>query len=102
MSRSNERVSRRDFLEATSLSAAGLLLGSAGGPVLGAGSGANGQVNVGHIGAGSQGSGLIRNLAQVPNAKIVAMCDIFPPNLKKGAELAGTQPKTFTDYRKVI
>jgi predicted dehydrogenase len=101
MTRSKEKVSRRNFLEATSLGAAGLLL-TQGGPVLGLGRGANGTVNVGHIGAGGQGTSLLRNLAQVPNAKITAMCDIFPPNLKKGVELSGGQPKTYTDYRKLI
>jgi predicted dehydrogenase len=101
MTRSKENVSRRNFLEATTLSAAGLLLTS-GSPILGAARGANSQVNVGHVGAGGQGSGVVRNLAQVPNAKITAMCDIFPPNLKKGVDLAASQPKTFTDYRKMI
>jgi predicted dehydrogenase len=101
MTRSKEKVSRRNFLEATTLSAAGIMLTS-GSPTFGAVRGANGQVNVGHIGAGGQGNSLIRNLAQVPNAKITAMCDIFPPNLKKGVELAGSQPKSFTDYRKLI
>jgi predicted dehydrogenase len=30
------------------------------------------------------------------------MCDIFEPNLSKGVNLAGSQPKTFTEYRKLI
>jgi predicted dehydrogenase len=101
MRRNKEKLSRRNFLETTTLGAAGLML-TANSPILGASRGVNGQVHIGHIGAGGQGSGLVRNLAQVPNAKIIAMCDIFPPNLKKGVELAGSQPQTFTDYRKMI
>src|SRR5215510_11955248 len=102
MTESKTKVSRRNFLETTTLSAAGLLLSSSNSAIFGAESGANDQVRIGHVGAGGQGSGLIRNLAQVPTARITAMCDIFEPNLKKGVELAGSQPKTFTDYRKMI
>jgi predicted dehydrogenase len=82
------------------LGAAGLMLGSSSGPAFALG--ANDRVNVGVIGAGSQGSSLIRSLATVPNSKITGMCDIFEPNLNKGVNLAGSQPKTFIEYRKLI
>ncbi len=100
MSESKAKLSRRDFLEATTLGAAGLMLGSS--SVAASILRANDRVNVGVIGAGSQGSSLIRSLATVPNSKITGMCDIFEPNLSKGVNLAGSQPKTFTEYRKLI
>ncbi|MEK6322160.1 MAG: Gfo/Idh/MocA family oxidoreductase [Acidobacteriota bacterium] len=101
MTESKGKLSRRGFLEATTLGAAGLMLGSSG-PALGTAWRANERVNAGVIGAGVQGSSLIRDLATVPNARISAMCDIFEPNLKKGVGLAGSEPKTYTDYRKLI
>jgi len=100
MSESKAKLSRRDFLEATTLGAAGLMLGSSRVPAFALG--ANDRVNVGVIGAGSQGTSLIRSLATVPNSKITGMCDIFEPNLSKGVNLAGSQPKTFIEYRKLI
>jgi predicted dehydrogenase len=100
MSESKAKLSRRNFLEATTLGAAGLMLGSS--SVAASALRANDRVNVGVIGAGSQGSSLIRSLATVPNSKITGMCDIFEPNLNKGVNLAGSQPKTFTEYRKLI
>ena len=100
MSESKAKLSRRNFLEATTLGAAGLMLGSSRVPAFALG--ANDRVNVGVIGAGSQGSSLIRSLATVPNSKITGMCDIFEPNLSKGVNLAGSQPKTFIEYRKLI
>jgi predicted dehydrogenase len=100
MSEIKSKLSRRDFLEATTLGAAGLMLGSS--RVAGSALRANDQVNIGVIGAGSQGSSLIRSLATVPNSRITAMCDIFEPNLSKGVNLAGSQPQSFTDYRKLI
>jgi predicted dehydrogenase len=100
MSESKAKLSRRNFLEATTLGAAGLMLGSSSGAA--SAWRPNERVNVGVIGAGGQGSSLIRNLATVANSKIAAMCDIFEPNLNKGVNLAGSQPKTFTEYRKLI
>ncbi len=100
MSENKVKLSRRNFLEATTLGAAGLMLGSSRVPAFALG--ANDRVNVGVIGAGSQGTSLIRSLATVPNSKITGMCDIFEPNLSKGVNLAGSQPKTFIEYRKLI
>ncbi len=100
MSGSKARPSRRSFLEATTLGAAGLMLGPS--SARASAWRAIDRVNVGVIGAGGQGSSLIRSLATVPNSRITAMCDIFEPNLNKGANLAGSQPAKFTDYRKLI
>ena len=70
--------------------------------VLGNVKGANSQINIGMIGPGERGSGLVRALATLENVKIISICDIYEPNLKKGAQLAASQPKEFTDYRKII
>jgi len=96
MSLIDRKLSRRDFL-GTSLGAAALAAG-----VSKSALGANERVNVGVVGSGSQGGTLIRNLATVANARIIGMCDIFEPNLKRGVNLAGSNPVTFTDYRKLI
>jgi len=100
MSQNKVKLSRRNFLEATTLGATGLMLGSSRVPAFALG--ANDRVNVGVIGAGSQGTSLIRSLATMPDSKITGMCDIFEPNLSKGVNLAGSQPKTFIEYRKLI
>jgi predicted dehydrogenase len=100
MSEGKERISRRRFLAATSMSAAGMMLRSQ--PATASVLGANNTVNIGVIGAGGQGSSLIRNLATVPNAKITAICDIFEPNLTKGVSLSGSQPKQFVEYKRLM
>jgi len=100
MSEGKVGISRRRFLATTSISAAGLMFRSphANASILGS----NNQVNLGVIGAGGQGSSLIRNLATVPTAKITAICDIFEPNLTKGVSLSGGQPKGFVEYKKLM
>ena len=101
MNQLKRKLSRRSFIETSALGATGLMLAS-GSRSFGGILGANERVSAGVIGPGGQGSTLIRNFVSVPNARIVAMCDIFEPNLKKGVELAGTQPKTFVDYRQLL
>jgi len=93
------KMSRRKFIESTSVAAAGSMLSR---PIRGSVIGANDRVNIAVIGAGGQGSSLIRSLAQVPNALISHICDIFEPNRNKGVNLAGSQPKPITDYRKLL
>jgi predicted dehydrogenase len=98
MNRSKESLSRRNFLRTTARGATGVLLG-----VSGAFAGqASERLNIGHIGAGGQGGSLLRNLVQLPNARVAAVCDIFEPNLKRGLTLAGAEAKSFTDYRKLL
>jgi len=93
------KIPRRKFIEATSAATAGTLLSLR---IRGSVIGANDRVNIAVIGAGGQGSTLIRNLTQVPNSVITHICDIFEPNRNKGVNLAGSQPKPITDYRKLL
>src|SRR5437667_12821732 len=102
MTHKTVKLSRRNFLETTAAGAAGVMLSSSARSVLGNAKGANSQINIGMIGPGERGSGLVRALATLENVKIISICDIYEPNLKKGAQLAASQPKEFTDYRKII
>lgn len=53
------------------------------------------------IGTGSRGQYHIHNLKLFPHAQIVALCDIYEPNLKQAAELC-PEARLYTDYRKVL
>src|SRR5262245_1143907 len=99
---SKKRWSRREFLGATAVGASGAVLSGSGWRVLGATRGANDKVNMCVIGVGGQGTTLVRNLALIPTATITGICDIFEPNLKRAVGLSGGQPKTFSDYRKLL
>ncbi|MBI3650728.1 MAG: Gfo/Idh/MocA family oxidoreductase [Acidobacteria bacterium] len=102
MTEEKKNVSRRDFLGQTALVGAGLLVASSAHSVGATVKGANERVNVGFISPGNRGKELIRALVTVANAKIIAVCDIYEPNLNKGVALATGAPKTFTDYRKLL
>jgi len=53
------------------------------------------------IGTGSRGMYHINNLLKIPNAEIVAICDIYKPNLDQAAAVCPKAKKYF-DYREVL
>ncbi len=66
---------------------------------------ANGNGNPvawGMIGPGSRGLELLNQLSKIPTGRCVALCDIYPPNLKKGSEAIGGKPDTTDDYRRLL
>lgn len=56
---------------------------------------------IGIIGTGSRGQYHIHNLLNIPFAKIVALCDIYSPNLDAAAALV-PDARRYTDYHKLL
>jgi predicted dehydrogenase len=90
-------VTRRDFVKTAGAAAA---IVSA--PAIQKVRAASDQVQYGFIGTGSRGQYLLQHINQTDRGHCVAVCDVFEPNLNKGAEIAGTKPKTFKDYRELL
>lgn len=53
------------------------------------------------IGVGSRGQYHIHNLLEIPHARIVALCDVYKPNLDTAIALC-PGAKAYTDYRKLL
>jgi predicted dehydrogenase len=68
-------VNRREFSRAATAAAAAISI--APGRVLGA----NDQVRLGFIGVGNRGCQLLKGFSPQPDAKIVALCDVYEPYL---------------------
>ena len=64
--------------------------------------GANSKISYGFIGTGSRGQYLLKHLKGIDNGLCTAVCDLYQPNLDKGAETIGTNPKKFKDYRELL
>lgn len=96
-------VTRREFLKtaATTVAAASSLASLAAPGILSAQTSGN-PVRFGFIGSGTEGCTLLKFLATQPEGHCMGMCDIYPPNLKKGVETIGTNPDTYVDYRKML
>ena len=62
------------------------------------------NVNIGIIGCGGIANGKhMPGLAKVPNAKMIAFCDIIPERAEKAAKEYGTpDAKVYTDYKELL
>ena len=98
MSPKNEDVSRRDFVKTAGAATAAVVAV----PRIQKVKAANDQVQYGFIGTGSRGQYLLKHINETDRGHCVAVCDVYEPNLKAGAELARTNPKTFQDYRELL
>jgi predicted dehydrogenase len=87
-------ISRRDFVKTT---AAGLTALSAS-RVLGA----NERINVGLIGFGLIGRFHLAALKEQPDVQITAVCDVHRGRVAEAAEMAGTKPERYGDFRKLL
>ncbi len=64
--------------------------------------GANGTINIGVIGTGSRGSGLIPFINEIENLNVIACCDILPFRLKRGIAATNGKAKGYKDYRRLL
>lgn len=61
----------------------------------------NQKAHIALIGTGSRGQYHIHHLLTMEHVEIVALCDIYPPNLEEAAKLC-PKAKQYTDYKKIL
>lgn len=94
-------IGRRAFLKSSAVVTASTAL--AGAPAIVSAQGLRNPVTYGLIGSGRQGSNHLKHLATITSGRCAAICDIYPPNLKKGVETIGSNPETISDdYRRLL
>lgn len=60
-------------------------------------------VRLGHIGLGTRGWDLVKYTGAIPEAKVVALCDVYAPHLKRGLDACGNpDARTYRDYRELL
>ncbi len=64
--------------------------------------GANDRVRLGFIGLGNRGDQVLDAFLKQPDAEVVALCDIYQPYLDFAGKKIGSNPKRFTDYRRLL
>jgi predicted dehydrogenase len=94
----SETQTRRDFLQHTTLTAAGLTLAS---PALQARS-AGETLNIACIGTGGRCRGLMHSLAKIKNARIAGVCDVWDDALAEGKKLADAKAFSTKHYKEVL
>jgi predicted dehydrogenase len=92
-------MKRRDFLTHAAQAAAMVSTTAIGADrVLGA----NDRVNVGLIGCGGRGMTVARLMAEVPNVRFIAVCDVYDLHSARAREWAGPGCESFRDFRKLL
>jgi predicted dehydrogenase len=88
--------SRRRFTQA--VAAAGLSTAFSNMRILNA----NDRVRLGFIGVGNRGDQVLDAFLSHQDAEVVAVCDIHQPYVDFASKKAGTSPRQFKDYRKLL
>jgi predicted dehydrogenase len=63
---------------------------------------ASDRLNVGVIGVGSRGQYLMRLFLRIPDIRIAALCDVYPPRFAEGREITGEETPVYDDYRQML
>jgi predicted dehydrogenase len=87
---------RRDFTKTIVLAGASTALGAM------QAAGANERVRLGFIGLGNRGDQVLDAFLKQPDAELVAVCDLSQAYMDFAARKAGTSPKQFKDYRRLL
>ncbi|MCM5664284.1 Gfo/Idh/MocA family protein [Galbibacter mesophilus] len=59
-------------------------------------------IQIGVIGTGSRGGGLIPFLNEIEGVEVAACCDVLPFRLENGLRRTGNKAKGYVDYRKLL
>lgn len=99
-------TNRREFLKNSAMAAAGMLTMA---PIAKKGftkNSPNERINVAVVGIRNRGRAHYRQFAQIPNVRVVALCDIderlFPAAIAEVKEFGGHKPKIYVDFRKML
>ena len=92
------KISRRDFVKGSTVTAMALSAGPFASRVLGA----NERIVVGVIGCGGQGRSNMRDFLRQPDVEIAAVCDVYDANLYQAVEMTDGKAAPFKDFRKLL
>jgi predicted dehydrogenase len=96
-------VKRRELLKKVALGAGTLVAGPlAFGPERPARAAPSDRIQIGMIGIGGFGTVDLNDFVANKDVEVVAVCDVYQPNLEKAAAIAGPKAKRHTDYRKLL
>ncbi|MEN8764785.1 MAG: Gfo/Idh/MocA family protein [Wenyingzhuangia sp.] len=96
-------MKRRSFIGKTALAATATLAGSSFlyGNIL-SNKNLNKTLNIGVIGTGVRGKGLMTIINSIDQVNVVAACDVLPFRLKEGLRKSNSNPRGYSDYQKLL
>jgi len=95
-------MKRREFIKKGSLFSAGILASTHAISAMGGILGADKNINIGVIGTGSRGGGLISVLNGIEGVEVVACSDVLDFRLEEGLKRAGSKAVGYVDYHELL
>jgi predicted dehydrogenase len=95
-------MDRRDFIVKSGLASAGIMATSSALAGIAGKFSSEESINIGVIGTGSRGSGLISLFKGIEGIDVTACCDVLPFRLENGLKRAAKKAKAYSDYRKML
>jgi predicted dehydrogenase len=96
------QLGRRDFLRTSALAAGAVAVGGTGRAAQGRTVAANDRVTLGFIGTGRMGRGNLRHALDTGRTEVVALCDVYEPNLRRAVEALDDPVDTYVDFRRIL
>ncbi|MGW9685046.1 Gfo/Idh/MocA family protein [Flagellimonas sp. 2504JD1-5] len=91
-------MKRRDFVASTGMAVVGISAIKAGAFY----PSKNEVINIGVIGAGDRGGGLIPIINKIEGLKVTACCDVLPFRLQNAMEKVGGKAKAYSEYKALL
>jgi predicted dehydrogenase len=91
-------MNRRDLFKTAALSTGALAQQARATPA----PAANDRIGIGVIGCGGMGRMDLADFQKQPEAEIVAVCDVYQPNLQEAHQLTDGKARTYSDFRKLL
>ncbi|MBK7926873.1 MAG: Gfo/Idh/MocA family oxidoreductase [Bryobacterales bacterium] len=91
---------RRAFLKSTAAASAASLYTT--NLFAGQVAGANNRLSTAFIGMGRMGQGNLTHAMRQDNVEVVAVCDVYEPNLNKAVDMTKNKAKAIKDFREVL
>lgn len=95
-------MQRRKFIRKSGLLSAGVLTSTSAIWSANKYNSPNNQINIGVIGTGDRGGGMIPLINQTEGLNVGACCDIIPFRLEEGLSKAGGKSKAYDKYQKLL
>lgn len=95
-------MQRRKFIHQSALLSTGVLAGTSALWSASKKSSPNDLINIGVIGTGDRGSGMISLMNQIEGIHVAACSDVLPFRLETGLSKAGSQSKAYEAYQKLL
>src|SRR5688572_9284827 len=64
--------------------------------------GSNNRIRCGFIGVGGMGRGDLRDFLRCENVEVVAVCDVWQPNMEQAVQMTDGKATGYKDFRRVI